>query len=157
MKIVLLTVGKTNHPYIKVGIEEFQKRLKHYIPFEIVELADLKNSHQLSKTQLQTKEWELVKKELQATDYIFLLDEHGKEYSSEEFSSKLQSVLLCGKKRLIFVIGGAFGFSAEALQEIGEKLAISKMTFTHQMVRLIFVEQLYRAFTILRNEHYHHE
>ncbi len=157
MKIVLLTIGKTSEKYLIEGIQAYQKRLKHYTNFEIMEIPNIKNTQNLSKQELMKKEGVLILKQLQNSDYLVLLDEKGKDFSSIEFSQKLQTWMLGGKKRLVFVVGGAYGFSEEIYKKGNEKIALSKTTFSHQMVRLFFVEQIYRAFTILKNEPYHHE
>ena len=157
MKIVLLTIGKTSEKYLMEEISQFQKRLKHYCSFEIVEIPNIKNAKNLSISELIKKEGELILKLLQNADYLLLLDEKGKSFLSVDFSKKLQNWMLSGKKCLVFVVGGSYGFSDEVYKRANEKLSLSKMTFSHQMVRLFFVEQLYRAYTVLINEPYHHE
>lgn len=157
MKIVLLTIGKTGEKYLVEGIQNYQRRLKHYIQFEALETINIKKSHTFSKSELMIKEGELILKQLQNSDYVILLDDKGEDFTSVQFAKKLQGLLNSGKKRLVFVIGGAYGFSDDVYQKANEKLSLSKMTFSHQMVRLFFVEQIYRAFTILKNEPYHHE
>ena len=157
MKIVLLTIGKTSVRYLLDGILHYQNRLKHYIPFEIIEIPNIKKAQNLSKAELKRKEGLLITQHLQSSDYVILLDDKGKTSSSLEFAQKLESWLNSGKKRLLFVVGGAYGFSDEIYSKAPEKCSLSKMTFSHQMVRLFFAEQLYRAFTILKNEPYHHE
>ena len=157
MKIVLLTIGKTNERYLVDGIQHYQNRLKHYMPFEIIEIPNVKKAKNLSKTELKKKEGLLITQYIQSTDYVILLDDKGKTSSSLEFAQKLESWLNSGKKRLLFVVGGAYGFSDEIYSKASRKCSLSKMTFSHQMVRLFFAEQLYRAFTILKNEPYHHE
>ena len=157
MKIVLLTIGKTREKYLIEGVSQFQNRLTHYCAFEIIEIPNIKNAKNLSISELIKKEGELILKTLQDTDYMLLLDEKGKNYSSVEFSKRLQNWMTGGKKCLVFVVGGAYGFSDEVYKRANEKISLSKMTFSHQMVRLFFVEQLYRAYTILRNEPYHHD
>tara|TARA_E500000331_G_C17273023_1_gene720265 strand:- start:8739 stop:9212 length:474 start_codon:yes stop_codon:yes gene_type:complete len=157
MKIVLLTIGKTSERYLLDGILHYQNRLKHYIPFEIIEIPNIKKAQNLSKAELKRKEGLLITQHLQSSDYVILLDDKGKTSSSLEFAQKLESWLNSGKKRLLFVVGGAYGFSDEIYSKAPEKCSLSKMTFSHQMVRLFFAEQLYRAFTILKNEPYHHE
>jgi 23S rRNA (pseudouridine1915-N3)-methyltransferase len=139
------------------GIFQFQKRLKHYTPFEIVEIPNIKNAKNFSKSELLKKEGELILKQLQNTDYLLLLDDKGKSFTSVGFDKKLQNWMLSGKKRLVFMVGGPYGVSDEIYKRANEQLSLSKMTFSHQMVRLFFAEQLYRAYTILRNEPYHHE
>ncbi len=157
MKIVLLTIGKTSERYLVDGIQHYQNRLKHYMPFEIIEIPNIKKAQNLSKTELKRKEGLLITQYIQSTDYVILLDDKGKTSSSLEFAQKLESWLNSGKKRLLFVVGGAYGFSDEIYSKASKKCSLSKMTFSHQMVRLFFSEQLYRAFTILKNEPYHHE
>jgi 23S rRNA (pseudouridine1915-N3)-methyltransferase len=157
MNIVLVVVGKTNEEYLIEGISDFQKRLKHYLNFEIIEILNIKNAKNFSKTELMKKEGDLILKQIQNSDHLVLLDDKGKDFTSKKFSEKLQQWMLSGKKRLIFVIGGAYGFSQEVYIRGNEKLSLSKMTFSHQMVRLFFVEQLYRGYTILNNEPYHHK
>ena len=157
MKIVLLTIGKTSEKNLVEGILQFQKRLKHYTPFEIVEIPNIKNAKNFSKSELLKKEGELILKQLQNTDYLLLLDDKGKSFTSVGFAKKLQNWMLSGKKRLVFMVGGAYGVSAEIYKRANEQLSLSRMTFSHQMVRLFFAEQLYRAYAILRNESYHHE
>ena len=157
MKIVLLTIGKTSERYLRDGIQHYQNRLKHYIPFEIIEIPNIKKAQNLSKTELKRKEGLLITQYIKSSDYVILLDDKGKTSSSLDFSQKLERWLNSGKKRLLFVVGGAYGFSDEIYSKAPEKFSLSKMTFSHQMVRLFFAEQLYRAFTILKNEPYHHE
>ena len=157
MKIVLLTLGKTSEQYLLDGIERYKNRLKHYVPFEIIEIPNIKKTQKFSKTELMRKEGLLISKHIRSADYVILLDEKGKEFSSLQFAQKLQGWLNSGKKRLIFVVGGAYGVSDEVCMKASEICSLSKMTFSHQMLRLIFSEQLYRAFSILKNEPYHHE
>ena len=157
MKIVLLSIGKTNEKYLIEGISLYQKRLKHYTNFEMIEIPNIKKSQNLSKLELMKKEGELILKNIQNSDHLVLLDDKGKDYTSVKFSEKLQNWMISGKKRIVFVVGGAYGFSEEVFQRGNEKLSLSKMTFSHQMVRLFFVEQLYRGYSILNNEPYHHE
>ena len=157
MKIVLLAIGKTNQQYLIDGITEYQKRLQHYIQFEILEISNIKNTKNLSDSELMKKEGELILNQIQPSDYLVLLDDKGKSFTSTKFSKKLQGWMLSGKKRLIFVIGGAYGFSDSVYSRGNEKLSLSEMTFSHQMVRLFFIEQLYRGYTILNHEPYHHQ
>ena len=157
VKILLLVVGKTTQDFVKQGTEEFISRLKHYISFEMQTLPELKNTKNISSEQLKTKEGERILKVVQPGDQVVLLDETGKEYSSVAFAEYLEKKTRTVSKRLIFVIGGAYGFSSDVYETAREKIALSRMTFSHQMIRLIFVEQLYRALTILNNEPYHHE
>ncbi len=157
MKITLLVIGKTDSKYFSEAIAEYQKRLQHYIPFEMEVIPDLRNTKNLSEEQQKEKEGELILKLIQPGDYLVLLDDKGKEYSSVQFASYLEKKMHIINKRLIFVVGGPYGFSQKVYDAAKEKLSLSKMTFSHQMIRLIFTEQVYRAMTILNNEPYHHE
>ena len=157
MKIVLLSIGKTSEEYLIEGIAQYQKRLKHYTQFELIEIPNIKKAQNFSKNELIKKEGELILNKIQSFDYLVLLDDKGQGFTSVKFSNKVQQWMLSGKKRLVFVIGGAYGFSDIVYQRGNEKLSLSRMTFSHQMVRLFFVEQIYRAYTILNNEPYHHE
>lgn len=157
MKITLLTVGKTEDKYLKEGIDIYLKRLKHYIPFQILELPELKNTKSLSREQQKNKEAELIFKNIQSTDHVILLDENGKELTSKNFSVYLNKKMVGGQQHLVFIIGGPYGFSEEVYNRSNDKLSLSQMTFSHQMIRLFFTEQLYRAYTILKGEPYHHE
>jgi 23S rRNA (pseudouridine1915-N3)-methyltransferase len=157
MKIVLLAIGKTKEQYLIEGISQYQKRLNHYAQFELFEIPNIKNAKNLSDSELLRKEGELILQQLQLSDHLVLLDDKGKDFTSSKFAEKLQAWLLSSKKRLVFVVGGAYGFSEQVYQRGNEKLTLSKMTFSHQMVRLFFVEQMYRGYTILNNEPYHHE
>ena len=157
MKIVLVVIGKTDASYFVEAIREYSNRLVHYIPFEMDVIPDLKNARNLSEIQQKEKEGELIQKALQPGDYLVLLDERGKEFISTAFASYLEKKMQTVPKRLVFVIGGPYGFSEKVYQAASERISLSKMTFSHQIIRLIFVEQLYRAMTILNNEPYHHE
>ena len=157
MKIKLIAIGKTDNKELQKLIQVYQNRLKHYIKFELEIIPDIKKVKNLSEKQQKIKEGELILKQLQPTDDLILLDEKGKEFRSIEFSKYLQKKMNSGIKQLVFVIGGPYGFSEEVYKKAKGKIALSKMTFSHQMVRLFIVEQIYRAFTILRNEPYHHE
>lgn len=156
MKFMLLVVGKTIEKHYIAAIEDYLQRIKHYIPFEIEVIPELKNTKSLSTGQLKEKEGELILKALQPGDVPILLDEHGKEFRSIEFAAWIERKMHTAK-RLVFIIGGAYGFSQTVYQAAQEKISLSKMTFSHQMIRLIFVEQLYRAMSILNNSPYHHE
>jgi len=156
MKIHLLVTGKTNQKYIQLGLDDFCNRLSHYFPFKMEIIPEINNTKNLSIEQLKDKEGKLILKHIQSGDYIVLLDERGKEFTSVNFADYIEKKTFTNVKRLVFVIGGAYGFSNEVYETANEKIALSKMTFSHQMVRLIFVEQLYRAMTILGNEPYHH-
>lgn len=157
MKITLILNGKSEDDYLLTGISAYEKRLKHYIPFETVVIPALKNTKALSIEQQKEKEGELLFKEIQSTDRLILLDEGGKEYNSVDFSGFLQQQMNTGIKNLVFVVGGPYGFSDEVYKRANGKISLSRMTFSHQMVRLFFVEQLYRGMTILKNEPYHHQ
>ena len=157
MKIKLIVVGKTNVKYLLEGEKEYENRLKHYIKFEEIIIPDVKQSGKLSKNELKKKEGQLTLGKLEHSDHVILLDENGKSFSSLQFSEFLQQKMNSSLKSLVFVVGGAFGFSDEVYQRANSKLSLSKMTFSHQLVRLIFKEQLYRGFSILRGEKYHHE
>jgi len=156
VKVILLTVGRTDVPWVKAGLDLYAARLQHYVRFEIRELPELKNVSSLSEEQIKEKEGMLILKEAGSCEMI-LLDEHGEEYRSVEFASKLQTLLNRGGKPLCFVVGGAYGFSREVYGKASGMISLSKMTFSHQMVRTVFAEQLYRAFTIIKGEPYHHE
>ena len=157
MKITLLVIGKTDAGYFIDAVNEYQKRLEHYIPFDIQVIPDIKNTKNLTADQQKDKEGDLILKNLQAGDYLVLLDDKGKEYTSLQFASYIEKKTHTVNKRLVFLIGGPYGFSQTIYNKANEKLTLSRMTFSHQMVRLIFVEQLYRAMTILNNEPYHQE
>lgn len=157
MKIVFLSIGKTNEKYLIEGISLYQNRLKHYTSFEMIEIPNIKKSKNLTKLELMKKEGDLILKNIQNSDHLVLLDEKGKEYNSIKFSEKIQNWMLSGKKRIVFVIGGSYGFSNDLYYRGNEKISLSKMTFSHQMVRLFFLEQLYRGYSILNNQPYHHE
>ena len=157
MKITLLTVGKTDKDWVRQGIDIYATRMKHYFPFSIVEIPELKNVASLSEDQIKTKEGELILKNIKPAEDVILLDERGRELSSVEFAKALQDKISYIGKDIVFIIGGAYGFSEAVKQRANSKISLSKMTFSHQMVRAIFVEQLYRAFTIMKGEPYHHE
>ncbi len=157
MKITLLTVGKTDRDWVRQGLDIYVSRLKHYVPFSVVEIPELKNVSALSKDQIKTKEGELILKNIRNTDDVILLDERGKEYSSVELAGILQNKMNYEGRDIVYVIGGAYGFSDAVYDRANSKLSLSRMTFSHQMVRAIFAEQIYRAFTIMKGEPYHHE
>lgn len=156
MNIILLTVGKTKTAFVKEGLEEYLKRLRRYVPYEILELSDVRNAGRLKLDDQKEAEGELILDKLAPGDHVVLLDERGRQYTSIEFASKLESTLATGKKRLVMIVGGPYGFSKAVYDRANELLSLSKMTFNHEMVRLFFTEQVYRAMTILRNEPYHH-
>ena len=157
MKITLLTVGKTDRDWVRQGLEIYLSRLRHYINFSLVEIPELKNVSALSKQQIKLKEGSLILKSIRPNDELILLDEHGREFRSLDFADFLKERLDYASRDMVFVIGGAYGFSQEVYQRANSKISLSKMTFSHQMVRAIFAEQIYRAFTIIRGEPYHHE
>ena len=156
MKITLLVVGRTTSGYLAKGIEEYSNRISHYVKFDIQYLADVKNSRNLSEAQQKVNEGKLIIGAVDCSDHVVLLDERGAEFNSVSFASYIQKRMLSSTKRLVFVVGGPYGFSQEVYDRADDRLSLSQMTFSHEMVRLIFVEQLYRAFTILRGEPYHH-
>ena len=156
MNIKLLAIGKTDSTALQSLIQDYEKRLGFYVRFSIEIIPDIRNAGKLSETQQKEKEGELILKKLQPTDNLVLLDENGKQHTSVEFSEFLQKKMNSGIRQLVFVIGGPYGFSDAVYQKAQGKLSLSAMTFSHQMVRLFFTEQLYRAFTILNNEPYHH-
>ncbi len=157
MKITLLTVGKTDRDWVRQGLDIYVSRLKHYVPFNIIEIPELKNVSALSRDQIKTKEGELILKNIRSTDDVILLDERGKQYSSTELAGIIQNKINYEGRDIVYVIGGAYGFSDAVYERANSKLSLSKMTFSHQMVRTIFAEQIYRAFTIMKGEPYHHE
>ncbi|NVK52649.1 MAG: 23S rRNA (pseudouridine(1915)-N(3))-methyltransferase RlmH [Flavobacteriaceae bacterium] len=157
MKIKLLAIGKTDDKHLHQLIDVYQKRLQHYVKFELEIIPDIKNAKNLSESQQKEKEGELILKKIQATDQLILLDDKGKAFTSVEFANYLQKKMNSGIKQLVFVIGGPYGFSDTVYRKANGQLSLSKMTFSHQMIRLFIVEQIYRGFTILRNEPYHHE
>lgn len=157
MKIILLMVGKTTENYMQEGISIYQNRLKHYAPFQMEVIPDLKNTKSLSFEQQKDKTSDLILDFLEDSDEVVLLDERGKEFTSVGFARFLEQKMLASPKRLVFVIGGAYGFSEKLYNRANSKLSVSQMTFSHQMIRLFFVEQLYRGMTILKGEPYHHQ
>ncbi|MBP1645510.1 MAG: rRNA methyltransferase [Bacteroidetes bacterium] len=157
MNIKLILVGKTEEKYLQEGIEIYEKRLKNYINFETIVIPSLKDTKNLSPQTVKEKEGELILKQTSKFDKIILFDEKGTEFTSMDYSAYLQKHMNAGVKNLCFVVGGAFGFSDEVYKRADQKVALSKMTFSHQMIRLLIVEQIYRAFTILKNEPYHNQ
>ena len=157
MKILLLVIGKTDEKYLLEGMSRYRDRLKHYIGFNYEEIPDIKNRKSLSEAQQKKQEADLILTKLKMGDKLVLLDEKGKEYRSVEFAKHLQQQMNSGIKRLVFVVGGPYGFDASVYEKSQGKISLSKMTFSHQMIRLFMVEQVYRAMTILKNEPYHHE
>jgi len=156
MKTLLILVGKTTDKHFQAGIDDYASRIGHYMPFDIVTIPELRNTKSLSEEQQKTSEGELILRQLQPSDTVVLLDEHGREFRSVEYARWLTQKQQT-TRRLVFVIGGAYGFSDAVYERANEKISLSKMTFSHQMVRLIFTEQLYRACTIIKGEPYHHE
>lgn len=156
MKITLLVVGKTNKGWIKDGQDIYIDRLSHYVGFELKEIPELKNVSALSKDQIKSREGELILKNIKDSDKVILLDERGRMYSSLDFADTVRGHMQQGRN-VVYVVGGAYGFSEEVYKRADDKISLSKMTFSHQMIRTIFVEQLYRAFTIINGEPYHHE
>jgi len=153
----LLTVGKTDVKWVREGLDLYTSRLVHYIPFSVEEIPELKNVSALSKEQIKDKEGELILKKIKSQDDVILMDEHGKQYRSVDFALALEQKISRANRDMVFVIGGAYGFSEAVYRRADSKISLSQMTFSHQMVRTIFAEQLYRAFTIIRGEPYHHE
>ena len=156
MKIIFLVIGKTDESYLETGIGKYIKRLEHYIPFEMKVIPDIKNRKTLSEEQQKKAEGDLILSQLNSGDDLILLDENGKTFTSVDFSQWIEKHMNGGSKRLFFVVGGPYGFSKEVYSKAKSKISLSAMTFSHQMIRLIFVEQLYRAFTIIKGEPYHH-
>ena len=157
MKITLLAIGKTNAKYLQEGIEQYTKRLSHYIPFELKILPDVKTTKALSTDKQKEMEGEMFMSAIQQGDWVTLLDERGKEFTSRDFAAYIDKKMITIPKNLIFIIGGPYGFSKAMYERANEKLSLSKMTFSHEMIRLFFVEQIYRAMTILKGEPYHHD
>lgn len=157
MKISLLSVGKTDNDVVLRLVEDYCKRVNFYIHFDMENVADAKNTKKLSEKEQKIAEGNNLMKNIQTSDYVVLLDDKGKHFSSTEFARFIEKKKHVVPKRLVFIVGGPYGFSEEIYARANEKVSLSKMTFTHQMVRLVFVEQLYRAMTILNNEPYHHE
>jgi 23S rRNA (pseudouridine1915-N3)-methyltransferase len=157
MKIKLLCLGKTNFQFVKSGLDEYTNRIGKYVDFDIVFIQGIKASKALSSDEQNKKEGKHILSNIDKSDMVILLDENGKEFTSVQFAAELNKYLVSGRKQIVFVVGGAYGFSDEVYKRAEKKLSLSKMTFSHQIVRLLFVEQFYRAFTILNNEPYHHE
>ena len=157
MKILLLAVGTTTDENMKNQIQSFTTRLSHYVDFKYIEIPNKKKSNKLTISEFKNFESETLEKNILKGDHIILLDEKGKSYTSVEFSKKIEGFMINSYKRIVFVIGGAYGFTNQIYNQANDKLSLSKMTFSHQMIRLFFVEQLYRAFTIIKNEKYHNQ
>lgn len=157
MEIELLTVGKTTIRFVIDGIEEYTRRLKHYIPYSIRTIPDIKNTSKMDQAKQKEEEGKKILEAVSNSDYVVLLDERGKQYSSVEFSAFIEKQMVAGRRKVIFVVGGPYGFSKAVYDRADSLLSLSKMTFNHEMVRLFFTEQIYRAMTIMRGEPYHHE
>ncbi|MEO9532819.1 MAG: 23S rRNA (pseudouridine(1915)-N(3))-methyltransferase RlmH [Crocinitomicaceae bacterium] len=157
MKIKIILIGKTHKKFLIDGETEYLSRLQHYISVEKIELPDVKNAKKLTEDQIKTEEGKMILSKVEKSDLVVLLDEKGKQYDSVAFSNWTQDRMNRGLKYITFVVGGPYGFSDEVYAAANEKMSLSKMTFSHQMIRMFFLEQLYRAFTILRNEPYHHQ
>lgn len=157
MKITLLAIGKTNARFLQEGIDQYTKRLSHYIPFELKILPDVKTTKALTNEKQKEMEGQMFLSAIGQGDWVTLLDEKGREFTSREFASYIDKKTITIPKNLIFIIGGPYGFSQEMYNRANEKLSLSKMTFSHEMIRLFFVEQIYRAMTILKGEPYHHD
>ena len=157
MQTTFIVIGKTTDDRFRTLIDEYAGRVNHYIPFGIEVIPELRNAKSLSADQQKEREAELLVKSLKPGDYVVLLDEHGRERRSMEFAQWMQKRMSAGPRRLVFVVGGPYGFAPQVYDLAQEKISLSQMTFSHQMIRLLFVEQVYRAMTILNNEPYHHE
>jgi 23S rRNA (pseudouridine1915-N3)-methyltransferase len=157
MKITFLTVGKTEDAYLKDGIDKYVKRLKHYTKLELIDIPELKNTKALTEQQQKVKEAEVILKKISPLDHVILLDEKGMELSSMQFAAYIDKKSISSTSSLVFIVGGPYGFDQSVYERANDKLSLSQMTFSHQMIRLFFTEQLYRAFTILKGEPYHHE
>lgn len=157
LEVKLFLIGKTSYEFLKDGEQEYSKRLMHYCNFERVDFVDIKNGKSLNREELKKRESQQFLKKLESTDFVVLLDEHGKTKSSIEFANWISSRFEFPNQTVVFVVGGAFGFDKELYERAQLQFSLSKMTFSHQMVRMLFLEQLYRAFTILKGEPYHHE
>lgn len=157
MKLSLLVIGKTTDKHVQVLIDDYSRRLSHYVPFSLDVIPELKSTKALTVDQQKAQEAELIRRQLQPGDHVVLLDEHGTERRSVDFATWLDKRLAAGSRRIVFIVGGPYGFDAAIHQLAAEEISLSQMTFSHQLIRLLFVEQLYRACTILRGEPYHHE
>ena len=157
MQVTLLCIGKTGKKFLEEGEQEYLKRLRHYISFQLQIIPDIKQAKSLSESQIKQREGELILEKVSSADTLVLLDEKGKEFSSLDFSAYLQDQFNRGGKQICFVVGGPYGFSDAVYQRANGKISLSQMTFSHQMIRLFFIEQVYRAMTILKNEPYHHQ
>ena len=156
MKVTLILVGRNKESWIETGLKDYKKRIKRYLPFDVIEVPTVKGSGKMTKNEIKEKEGKEILNNIRSNSYVVLLDENGKEYTSEEFAEWLQGAMNRSIQYLVFIIGGAYGFSDEIKNRANRKLSLSKMTFSHQIVRLVFGEQLYRALTIIKGEPYHH-
>jgi 23S rRNA (pseudouridine1915-N3)-methyltransferase len=156
MKIILLQTGKTTEKYIAEGVDDFSARIRNYNGFEVKTVPDLKNTKNMPVAEQKLKEGRMILQLINSEDYVIALDERGKELSTNKFSDRLGKVFMLSKKRIVFIIGGAWGFSQEVYERADEKMSMSKLTFSHQLVRLLFAEQLYRALTVIKGDPYHH-
>lgn len=157
MKVIFIQLGKTSDAYIQEGVSQYIKRIKHYVAFEEKTILAFKSARSMSKDEIKKQEGKLILKNVQITDELIVLDERGKEFTSLDFSIFIQQKMNAGKRNLVFVVGGAFGFSDEVYSRANGKVSLSRLTFSHQMIRLFFTEQLYRAMTIIKGEKYHHQ
>ena len=157
MKITLIYVGKTGKSFLIEGEKEYTRRVKHYVPFEVIELADIKNAKNRSEDEIKNLEGKQILEKIKPNDFVILLDENGSEFSSVGFSNYIQKQFNSGVQAVVFVIGGPYGFDSSVYSRANDQLSLSKLTFSHQMIRMFFIEQLYRGLTILRNEPYHHQ
>lgn len=157
MKTILIQIGKTEEKYLNEGISIYEKRIIHYIQFQSITIPAIKNAKNLSEDQQKDFEAELILKQISDSDFIMLLDEKGEQFRSIQFAEFIQKKMNTGLKNLVFIIGGPYGFSKKIYARANVKISLSEMTFSHQMIRLLFMEQLYRAMTIIKNEPYHHE
>ncbi len=157
MKITLLMIGKTSQPQLVKLLEEYQNRLKHYVPIDVIVIPELKNTKSISENEQKEREGDFLLKQIEPADELYLLDENGKQYTSVEFAAFISKKQITLNKRMIFVIGGPYGFAPKVYQRANGLISLSKMTFSHQMIRVIFLEQLYRAMTIIKGEPYHHQ
>ncbi len=157
MKVILLVVGKNTDPHFEASMMEYVKRIKRYVDFQVSVIPELKNAKNLSQEEQKAREAQPIIQSIQDSDHVILLDEHGVERRSTEFAQWLQKKMVAGYRRLVFVVGGPYGFASNIHQLAQEEISLSRMTFSHQMIRVLFTEQLYRAFTIFKGEPYHHE
>lgn len=157
MEIILLAIGKTKTGFVNDGIREYSDRLKRYVPFTLVELPDVRTTKTMTEQIQKNQEGNQILAFIKSGDFVVLLDERGHEYRSVEFATYNEKMMASGRKRIVFIVGGPYGFSSDVYARADSKLSLSRMTFNHEMVRMFFVEQIYRAMTILRHEPYHHE